>query len=237
MTDPRLSVIEKRLAEAENIIAVSGWKGGIGKSSVACVLSLILAEKGFKTGLFDLDFSGASDHVILGAEKLFPEEKEGIIPPLAGGVKLMSSAFFSGGNAVALRGSDVSQAMLELLAVTRWGGLDYLIIDTPPSLADANLDLIRWIRRARILAVTTPSKLSRQITEKSIALFAEMKIPVEGIIENMADGRARKPQSGAPFLGKINFDSSYEKAVGNPAALLKTNFARDLRAILPKITS
>ena len=58
-TDPREFIIEQRLAEIKRIIAVSGWKGGVGKSSVSCLLALNLAKLGFKTGLFDLDFTGA----------------------------------------------------------------------------------------------------------------------------------------------------------------------------------
>ena len=59
--DPRPSVIEERLSNVKRIIAVTGWKGGIGKSVTACSLALLLARKGYRPGLFDLDFAGASE--------------------------------------------------------------------------------------------------------------------------------------------------------------------------------
>ncbi len=54
--DPRLSVVNKRLADVKRIIAVSGGKGGIGKSLTAAVLALHLAGQGH----LDLDFCGPS---------------------------------------------------------------------------------------------------------------------------------------------------------------------------------
>ena len=56
--DPRIGIIKKRLERVKRVIAVSGGKGGIGKSVVAAALSLILREKGKKAGLFDADFCG-----------------------------------------------------------------------------------------------------------------------------------------------------------------------------------
>jgi ATP-binding protein involved in chromosome partitioning len=152
--DPRPSVIDERLKKVKRVIAVTGWKGGIGKSVTASTLALLLAKKGLKTGLLDLDFSGASAHLILGANGLFPKEKKGIEPPLFYGVKFMSVAFFSETKAVPLRGADISDAIIELLAITQWGELDFLIIDMPPGINDAALDVIRLIPRAEVLAVT-----------------------------------------------------------------------------------
>jgi len=103
--DPRPSVIEERLKNVKRIIAVTGWKGGIGKSVTACSLALLLAKKGYKTGLFDLDFAGASDHIILGSKNIFPREEKGLEPPVLEGVKFMSVVFFSQNKAVPLRGA------------------------------------------------------------------------------------------------------------------------------------
>ena len=45
--DPRPSVIETRLRKVRRVIAVTGWKGGIGKSVTACTLALLLVKKGY----------------------------------------------------------------------------------------------------------------------------------------------------------------------------------------------
>jgi len=66
--DPRIKAIEARLEKVKRIIPVVSGKGGVGKSMVSTILALVLAKKGYKVGLLDLDFHGASDHVILGFE-------------------------------------------------------------------------------------------------------------------------------------------------------------------------
>ena len=143
MSDPRLAVISKRLEDVENIIAVSSGKGGVGKSMIATSLALNLRDRNYKVGLLDLDFTSPSTHFILGIEGLYPEEEYGIIPPDAHGLSYMSITHYSLDKPAPLRGADVSNAIIELLAITRWGELDYLIIDMPPGIGDATLDVIR----------------------------------------------------------------------------------------------
>lgn len=223
--DPRPSVINERLSGIGRIIAVTGWKGGIGKTVTASTLALLLAEKGFRTGLLDLDFAGASAHVALGAGDVFPKEEKGLEPPVIAGVKLMSVSFFSDKKAVPLRGANVSDAIVELLAITQWGPLDFLIIDMPPGINDAALDVIRFIPGAEVLAVTTPSVLARSVLERSLALYKRLKVPVLGVVTNMTP---------SPRGGGVRFDPGLEKALGRPARLLKTAFARDLDKTIAK---
>ena len=77
--DPRFKSIEERLKHVRRVMPVVSGKGGVGKSLISTTLSLILARRGHKVGLLDLDFQGASDHVILGVEGIFPEEERGVI--------------------------------------------------------------------------------------------------------------------------------------------------------------
>jgi ATP-binding protein involved in chromosome partitioning len=234
--DPRPSVIEERLKKIKRIIAVTGWKGGIGKSVTACTLALLLAKKGYKTGLFDLDFAGASDHLILGAKGLFPREKKGLEPPLFEGVKFMSLVFFSGNKAVPLRGANVSDAIIELLAITQWGELDFLVLDMPPGINDAALDVMRFARGAEVLCVTTASVIARDVLDRSLVLYKRLNIPVMGVIENMTlpRGPGRKDASGER-CGVIEFDPGLEKALGRPVKLLATGFASGLERVIAGI--
>ena len=57
----------------------------------------------------------------------------------------MSLVYYVGDKAAPLRGADVSNALIELLSVTQWGELDFLIIDMPPGIGDAVLDLVRLV--------------------------------------------------------------------------------------------
>ncbi|MCX7826969.1 MAG: P-loop NTPase, partial [Verrucomicrobiae bacterium] len=109
-------------------------------------------------------------------------EETGLNPPLAHGITFMSMAFFSRGRAVPLRGGDVSQAALELLAVTQWGEQDFLVVDMPPGIGDAALDMVRWIRRAELLAVTTPAVLAVETLRRSLAWFEQLNVPLLGIV-------------------------------------------------------
>jgi len=240
LADPRISIIEERLRNIKHIIAVSSGKGGVGKSLVASILALILARKGFNVGLFDLDFTSPSTHLILGVEGLMPEEDKGVIPPLTNGIKYMSITYYSGENVSPLRGSDISNALIELLAITRWNSLDYLIIDMPPGISDSTLDLLRLVRRVKFLIVTSPSKLAFETVRKLIALLREMNFPIIGLIENM-------DMKGSPYiremaerlrinyLGSIPFDFALEDALGDVNALLKTKFSESLMKIVDEI--
>jgi ATP-binding protein involved in chromosome partitioning len=235
--DPRFNVIDERLSGIKRIIAVSGGKGGVGKSSVSSMLALMLKDKGEKGGLLDLDLSGPTDHVILGLEDVFPEEEKGIVPPEANGIKFMSIVYFVGEKPLPLRGEDYSNAIIELLAITRWGNLDYLIIDMPPGIGDITLDVLRVIERIEFIMVGNQSKLTLETLRKVIQTCKESGKKVTGIIENMKipddRGEENKLTSlGVPFLGGINFDEKYESSLGNVDKLLKTQFAKDLKNLI-----
>jgi ATP-binding protein involved in chromosome partitioning len=234
--DPRTSVIDERLSQINRIIAVSSGKGGVGKSIVATTLALTLAHNCCKVGLFDLDFTSPSTHIILGAKNLKPIEEKGIIPPKIHGLKYMSLIYFVGDKPAPLRGADVSNALIELLSVTQWGELDFLIIDMPPGIGDAVLDLIRLIKRIEFLIITTPSLLAFETVKKQVNLLRELKMPIIGVIENMKMSKSRIVQTeteklGEKFLIEIPFDSSVEAAIGEKAKLLGTDIGKKIQQI------
>ncbi len=228
MIDPRSSVINKRLSGINRIIAVSSGKGGVGKSIVASALALSLAKEGCSVGLFDLDFTGPSTHIILGIPaNVQPKEEKGLIPPIVDGFAYMSLVYFVRDNPAPLRGTDVSNALIELLTVTQWGSLDFLIIDMPPGIGDAVLDLVRLVEHLEFLIVTTSSLLAFEVVKKQVALLCELKMPVIGIVENMKMDKAKAVERasenlGLRYLGAIPFDPKVEGAIGNPTRLLET---------------
>jgi ATP-binding protein involved in chromosome partitioning len=235
--DPRLNVIDERLSDIKRIIAVSGGKGGVGKSSVSSMLALVLKERGKKVGLLDLDLSGPTDHLILGVGDVFPEEEKGIVPPGIKGLKFMSIVYFVGKNPLPFRGEDFSNAIIELLAVTRWENLDYLVIDMPPGIGDATLDVIRVIKNIEFIMVGNQSKLTMETLQKVIQMSKELKKKVIGVIENMVffergDKENKLISLGVPLLGSVAFDEEYETSLGNVDKLLKIQFSKDLKKII-----
>lgn len=235
-----MSVIGDRLKDVKRVIAVSGGKGGVGKSLVASVLALILADRKRQVGLFDVDFTSPSTHVILGVGEIQPEEDRGIVPCPVHGLRYMSIVAYSHDEALPLRGADISNALIELFAVTRWGELDFLIIDMPPGISDAALDIMRLVRRLEFIIVSTPSPLAFETVRKLARLLADMKVPVLGVIENMKMREsaylARQAAAmGLPYLGEIPYDPKVEDALGNVNMLRETVFAGKLAEIASKL--
>jgi len=236
VADPRKSIIYDRLKRIRRIIAVSSGKGGVGKSLVATTLALVLASKGCKVGLFDLDFTSPSTHLILGAKDVKPSEDKGLIPPKVENIEYMSLIYYSGDQAVPLRGTDTSNVLIEMLAVTLWGDLDYLIIDTPPGIGDAMLDLLRLIPRIEFLIVTTSSQLAFETIKKQVNLLQKLNIRIVGIVENMKMTRTKTVQHQTEslrvkFLLEIPYDDKVEDSIGYPDKLRATELARKVLKI------
>jgi len=235
--DPRLEIIDKRLKNIKRLIAISGGKGGIGKSLIASTLALTLSKLGYKVGLLDLDFSGPSAHIVLGTRGIYPKEEKGIIPPEIYGIKFMSIIYYAGDNPLPLRGIDVSNAIIELLAVTQWGRLDFLIVDMPPGIGDATLDTIRLMKKAEFLIVTTQSKVTLEIVKKVLQILKELRVLIIGIIENMRITKSPLVKKelktfNTSFLGEIEFDKDLEDSIGYVNKLLKTDFAQNIKKIV-----
>lgn len=240
MVDPRIAIVNERMKQITKIIAVSSGKGGVGKSLVASTLALTLAETGYTVGLLDLDFTSPSTHLILGIKGAQPREDKGLVPANVHGIKYMSIIYFTGERSTPLRGADVSNALIELLSITKWGKLDFLIMDMPPGIGDATLDLIRLIRNPRFLIITTPSQLAFETVRKLASLLKDLSIQVIGVIENMKRPRDKtvKQQTlklGVNFLGEISYDPKVEGAIGDARKLLETTFAKEVRQVIPRI--
>jgi ATP-binding protein involved in chromosome partitioning len=237
----RTSVIKKRLSKVKRIISVASGKGGVGKSLVACSLALSLSKKGYKVGLLDLDLYGPSSHVILGINDFsFPEEEKGILPYDISGIKFMSIVYFSEDKPAALRGMDITNIIIELLAITRWGELDFLIIDMPPGIGDETLDVISLVKKSEFMVVTTPSKVALAAVDKLLNILYELKLPIVGIVENMQinDSNLIKNYSkdkGYKYLGIVSFDPDLEDSIGAPEKLMKTDFMKDFKGVVEKV--
>ncbi|MHA2431411.1 MAG: ATP-binding protein [Promethearchaeota archaeon] len=239
--EPRTSVIQKRIKKVKQVIAVASGKGGVGKSMVATTFALSLSRMGNQVGLLDLDIYGPSSHIIIGAKPDgFPEEDHGINPYNIAGIRFMSIVYFTNDKPGAFRGGDITNIIIELLAITQWRNLDYLVIDMPPGIGDEVLDVLSYIPEAEFLVITTSSKVAMGPVEKLLKILQEYNVNILGVVENMV----YKPSSfvknkliplNIRYLGSIRFDLSIEEAVGKPNDILSTNFSFDLRKIIEKM--
>lgn len=239
MSDPRIAVVEKRLSGVRRILAFSSAKGGVGKTMCTVSSALALALGGRNVGILDLDMQGASAHLFLGVKPRLPEEKQGILPlPVTERVTLMSVAAFTGERGLPLRGSEISDAILELLAVTIWGPAELLLIDMPPGMGEETLDLSRLVPRLESLVVSTPSAVSVTVVERLLSLLKELRVPVAAVIANMVQEdsspvRELARRAGVVRVVEVPQDPSVEAAIGSPDALSATMAGRSLaRAML-----
>ena len=240
MADPRMSIIDERMKGINAIVAVSSGKGGVGKSLIASTLALRLAKKGCAVGLFDLDFTSPSTHAILGIGGELPKENKGIVPPKVHGLEYMSITYYSHDLATPLRGADVSNAFIELLSTTRWGKLNYLVLDMPPGIGDVTLDAVRFIKKIEFLIVTTPSRLAFETVKKLATLLRELRVPILGVVENMKmnDSDAIQQETrklDLKFLEEIPYDLELEAAIGHPDKLLQTTVADSVKNLCSRI--
>jgi ATP-binding protein involved in chromosome partitioning len=235
--DPRIIAINEHVKSIRNVIAVVSGKGGVGKSIISTIMALQLSRMGYKVGLLDTDFTSPSTHIILNAEELTPKEDKGVIPPEVHGLKYMTITYYTKDNPAPLRGIDVSNALIEILSITRWGKLDYLIIDAPPGISDIILDLLRINWRIKFIVVATPSKLALETVRKLIKLLEEQGGKIVGIIVNMVMGiEATEYRSlGKRVLVEIPFQQDLEDKIGDVEELLESMVGRKVEEALKLI--
>jgi ATP-binding protein involved in chromosome partitioning len=235
--DPRIIAINEHVKSIRNVIAVVSGKGGVGKSIISTIMALQLSRMGYKVGLLDTDFTSPSTHIILNAEELTPKEDKGVIPPEVHGLKYMTITYYTKDNPAPLRGIDVSNALIEILSITRWGKLDYLIIDAPPGISDIILDLLRINWRIKFIVVATPSKLALETVRKLIKLLEEQGGKIVGIIVNMVMGigAIEYRSLGKRVLVEIPFQQDLEDKIGDVEELLESMVGRKVEEALKLI--
>ena len=81
-----------------------------------------------------------------------------------------------------------------MLADTRWGALDYLVVDMPPGTGDIQLTLTQRVPVSGAVIVTTPQEIALLDARKGLQMFRKVGVPVLGIVENM--GLHRCPACG-----------------------------------------
>ena len=209
----------------QRILAVGSGKGGVGKSTVSSNLAVALARQGRKVGLLDADIYGPSQPRMMGVNKR-PASPDGktIIPLHAHGVTLMSIGFMlEEGKAVVWRGPMLMGALQQMLGQVEWGALDVLIVDLPPGTGDVQLTLCTKTELTGAIVVSTPQDVALLDARKALDMFATLKTPVLGLIENMSmfvcpdcgaqheifgqgGVKAEAEKMGVPLLGALPID-------------------------------
>lgn len=213
------------LSQIRNIVAIGSGKGGVGKSTIAVNVAAALAQSGARVGLLDGDIYGPTMPIMLGVTGL-PDHVGGkISPPEAAGLRFMSMGLLvkSYDQPLIWRGPMAHKAFQQCLFDVDWGELDYLIVDLPPGTGDVHLTLAQSVPLTGAVIVSTPQDVGLRISVKTLRMFEQTKVPILGIVENMAywicghcgakdyifgQGGARRAaeEMDIPFLGEVPLD-------------------------------
>ncbi|WP_349237524.1 Mrp/NBP35 family ATP-binding protein [Novosphingobium sp. SG720] len=228
-------------AEKRNrrILAVGSGKGGVGKSTLSANLAVAMARLGRKVGLVDADIYGPSQPRLLGTEGRKPEARDKTMIPVQSpwGVPMLSMGHLvQPGQAIAWRGPMAGSALGQLIEAD-WGDTEILVVDLPPGTGDVQLTMLQKYKPTAAVIVSTPQDLALIDATRAIGLFDQGKVPVLGVVENMAGylcphcGQVSDPfgHGGAevtareldlPFLGRVPLDIAIRQKsdAGEPPA-------------------
>jgi ATP-binding protein involved in chromosome partitioning len=220
----RMALAKKTMANIKKKIAVVGGKGGTGKSTLACNLTMALAMMGYKVSILDQDLDGASIPKMFGVMgKKLQIGPKGIIPVKAlNGVEVISMGFVQEKDEVITMFHEMRRGTTEeFLAHVDYGERDYLIVDLPPGTSSDSVNLLQYIPDLDgVVVVTVPPRVSQLAARKATLLAQKAGANVFGIVENMSGyicpncgeqfdimliggGEKLARDTGVPFLGRI----------------------------------
>lgn len=171
----------------KKVILVASGKGGVGKSTIAALIAEQLNLEGYKIGIVDADIYGPSIPHIFGIKVAPVIINNKMIPLVSRNIKIISIGLLIKDHSAAIwRGPVASKTIYQLLSLTNWGELDYLIIDMPPGTGDIHLSILENYHLDGVIIVTTPQKITQIDVVRSIDLYKKLNLPILGIIENMS---------------------------------------------------
>ena len=176
-------------SNVKHVIGVVSGKGGVGKSLVTSLLASEMNKRGNKVGVLDADITGPSIPKTFGITNPLTADADGILPgQTQTGIKVMSTNLMlpKGDLPVAWRGPVVSNAIRQFWSETNWGDIDYLFVDMPPGTSDVFLTVFQSLPVDGIVTVSAPQELVAMIVGKAVNLAHDLKVPVVGLVENMA---------------------------------------------------
>ena len=168
-------------------LAIAAGKGGVGKSTATVCLALALKKRGYAVGILDADLYGPSTRIMLPEENLPRQEGSLIYPAIAKGIPIISMSYFKEeGAAAAIRAPVANNTLLQLLQKCIFPPLDLLLIDFPPGTGDIQMTLCQQGGLTAALLITTPQRVSAADVARARDLFAQCKVPLLGIVENLS---------------------------------------------------
>jgi flagellar biosynthesis protein FlhG len=221
------------------VIAVSGGKGGVGKSNISVNLSIALAELRRRVVLLDADLGLANVDVLLGIRATHT------LADVLAGTHSLADVLVTGPAGVKIvPASSGVQRMAELSSAEHAGlinafndlsdQVDILVIDTAAGISDTVVSFVRAANEVIIVVCDEPSSitdsyaliklLNKEYGMQRFRVVANMtRTPQEGI--NMFNKLnmvcERFLDVSLQFVGQVPFDENVRKAVQKQKALLE----------------
>ena len=174
-------------------IAIASGKGGVGKTSLTLIIANFLKSKGYKVGLLDADIHGPNLVQLLvsnnDASSLISDKDTNLLMPQIINNFVVNSIDFSISkeDAAIWRGPLVSKVIKQLYLNTKWGELDYLLIDMPPGTGDAYLTILDSLEIDKILLIAVDYDFCISNLHKTCNLINKLNKQPSGIIENLSE--------------------------------------------------
>ena len=203
-----------QMSNVKNVIAVVSGKGGVGKSLVTSLMSVIMQRRGNHTAVLDADITGPSIPKTFKLNQKASANEEVIFPVTTKtGIQVMSINLLLEDNTdpVLWRGPVIAGTVTQFWSDVLWTDVDYMFVDMPPGTGDVPLTVFQSLPVKGIIVVASPQDLVGLIVEKAVKMAEMMKIPVLGIVENMSYFKC--PDCGAEhkIFGESHVDEIAQK--------------------------
>ena len=225
--------------QAVRTIAVTGGKGGVGKTSVAVNLSLCLAEAGHNTLLLDTDLGLANVDVLLGLSPKFT-----LADVVSGRCSIDETILTGPKGLLVVPAASGKRHMTELSAAEHVGlirafsdlerPLDTMVIDTAAGLGDSVLTFSQAAHDVVVVVCNEPASitdayalikvLSRERGVSRVNILANMvRSSGEGreLFDKLSRVTDKFLQVNLNFIGAIPFDEWMRRAIQRQQAVVQ----------------
>lgn len=185
------------------VVAVTGGKGGVGKTSVSINLGIGLAARGRRVVLLDADLGLANIDVLLGLRA-----RRTLADVISGECGLEDIMLAGPGGVRIIPASSGTQSMVSLSRAEHAGlihafsgiadGMDVLIVDTAAGISDSVISFVRAAQECLVVVCNEPSSIADSYALMKL-LNRDYGMHRFRVLPNMV----RSPQEGKALFHKL----------------------------------